>query len=166
MICKDDVILIVQYAEVIIQRMKVVPGGCLYYSSILAAMIKDNTAMQSVLSVGTLQISDRIIFGHSPIKPLLNSGKNVITQWDGHAWVTIDDWICDLSLFQTVFSEKTPHEIKKIVGHMFQDSPAYLIAQKSRLKDNAVIYSEKEVLDDKHMNMLITNSSRLGLFEG
>lgn len=87
----------------------------------------------------------------------------MIAQWSGHAWVTIDGLICDLSLFQAVASEISSHEIKMIIENMFPNSPTYLIGQETKLREIEVIYSPEEILDDKHVTMLIQNAERLGL---
>jgi len=71
--------------------------------------------------------------------------------------------ICDVTLFRTIYSELTPDLIKKIFDKKFGKPKPYLIGQTHKLNEINVIYSEKELLDDKHITLFIQNAARLGL---
>jgi hypothetical protein len=163
MLSKENISYIAECAEVSAQKMKPVHGGCLYYSSMFAAMINDNTSMRADLVVGSLDVENTTIFSHSPLKDILNSGSNIVSQWDGHAWVTIDDLICDVTLFQTIYSGQSPEPIVKLFSDKFGEPKPYIIGQEHKLKEMNIVYSKKETLDDNHITLFIQNAVRLGL---
>jgi hypothetical protein len=165
MLTKENISHIAECAEIAAQKMKPIHGGCLYYSSIFAAMINDNTDMRADLVVGSLEVDRTTIFSHSPLKDILNSGNNIVSQWDGHAWVSIDNLICDMTLFLTIYSGQSPEPIVKRFTNKFGEPKPYLIGQQHKLNKIDVIYSKKETLDDSHITLFIQNAGRLGLFD-
>ena len=150
-------------AENITQNFEPVDGSCLYMSAMLAAMMNDHLPVEIRFVTGSLSVADSKIFDHHPIKPTLNQKTGVIGQWDGHAWVEVDDLIIDLSLFRTVFSKAASPRIQSIFEARFDRGTAYLIGQKHKLIEMGVEYTPFERLSDDNATIFIQNAVRLGL---
>lgn len=163
MLSDNDKSTIVISADVTVEKMKPVHGGCLYYSSMYSALVGDHTNLKPRLVIGSLIVSGETVFRHTPLKNLLDSGSDIISQWDGHAWVEISDFVCDLSIFQTIYSAQTPKKIKGIFEDLFSPDKKYIIGQKSKLEGIDMFYTPEEVLEDKHINLLINSAHKIGL---
>ena len=154
---------IADMAEMIIEKFKPTHGACLYMSALLVAMINDHLTTKAKFVTGTLNVGGITIFSHSPLKEILSSNENYISDWDGHAWVSVPGFIIDLSIFQTIYSEKTPNRIQNAFSSRLDRHPKYLIGQESKLVKTGIIYKELEVLNDDHATLFIENADRLGL---
>ena len=150
-------------AENITQNFKPVDGSCLYMSAMLAAMINDHLAVETRFVTGSLSVAESKIFAHQPIKLILNQKKGVIADWDGHAWVEVDDLIIDLSLFRTVFSKAASPRIQGLFEARFERNTAYLVGQKHKLIEMGVEYTPLELLSDDDATIFIQNADRMGL---
>ncbi|MEG1211223.1 MAG: hypothetical protein RR068_03465 [Hafnia sp.] len=152
-------------AENITQNFKPVSGGCLYMSAILAAMMNDHFPVEPRLVTGSLSVEGTKIFSHSPIKPALNQASDVISQWDGHSWVEVDDFIFDLSIFRTVFSKAVSPHIQRLFDARFPRGTAYLIGQRNKLIEMGIEYISLELLSDDDATIFIQNSDKMGLIK-
>ncbi|EGR2438201.1 hypothetical protein DYC75_13635 [Vibrio cholerae] len=150
-------------AEIITQNFKPIDGSCLYMSALLAAMINDNLPVETRFVTGSLTVAGSTIFSHTPIKHQLTQKSHLIEQWDGHAWVELDDLIFDLSIFRTVFSRASPRRIQSLFEARFDRGVAYLVGQKSKLIDKGIEYTALEILSDDDATIFIQNADRMRL---
>ncbi|MEZ8197062.1 hypothetical protein [Vibrio cortegadensis] len=150
-------------AENITQNFKPVDGSCLYMSAMLAAMMNDHLPVDTRFVTGSLSVAESKIFAHQPIKPILSQKEGVIGEWDGHAWVEVDDLIIDLSLFRTVFSKTASPRIQSLFETRFERGTAYLVGQKHKLIEMGVVYTPLELLSDDDATIFIQNAGRMGL---
>ncbi|QFT12987.1 hypothetical protein [Vibrio sp. THAF190c] len=150
-------------AENITQSFKPVDGSCLYMSAMLAAMMNDHLPVDTRFVTGSLSVAESKIFDHQPIKQILSQKEGVISEWDGHAWVEVDDLIIDLSLFRTVFSKAASPRIQSLFEARFERSSAYLVGQKHKLIEMGVVYTPLELLSDDDATIFIQNAGRMGL---
>jgi hypothetical protein len=150
-------------AENITQNFRPVDGSCLYMSALLAAMMNDQFSVETRFVTGSLSVAGYTIFAHNPIKPKLTKKSDVIEQWDGHAWVELDDLIFDLSVFRTVFSTASTSRIQSLFEARFDRGSAYLVGQKNKLIEMGVVYTPLELLSDDDATIFIQNADRMGL---
>lgn len=150
-------------AEIITQNFKPIDGSCLYMSALLAAMINDNLPVETRFVTGSLTVAGSTIFSHTPIKPKLTQNLHVIEQWDGHAWVELDDFIFDLSIFRTVFSRASPPRIQSLFEARFHRDTAYLVGQKCKLIEMEMKYTALEQLSDVEATTLIQSANKMQL---
>ena len=162
MISSQEISKIVESGRVILEKMTPMHGGCLYISAMLVAMINDNTELDAKLVTGSLAIKDKTIFGYSDIASVFSSGNDVLPSWDGHAWVSISDLICDFSIFRTIYSDQTPQDISGTFFEIF-GNVSYLVGQLKKLNEMGVVYKQCEELTDFHVTTLIKSADRLGL---
>lgn len=150
-------------SEEITQKFKPINGSCLYMSALLVAIITDHLSRDARFVTGSLEVSGSTIFSHTPIKPKLTQNLHVIEQWDGHAWVELDDFIFDLSIFRTVFSRASPPRIQSLFEARFHRDTAYLVGQKCKLIEMEMKYTALEQLSDVEATTLIQSANKMQL---
>ncbi|HIF9066903.1 TPA: hypothetical protein ACX6Q5_002497 [Photobacterium damselae] len=150
-------------AETITQNFKPLDGSCLYMSAMLAAIMNDHLHVEARFMTGSLSVAETKIFSHQPIKPILSQMKGVVGEWDGHAWVEVDDLIIDLSLFRTVFSQIASPRIQSLFEARFDRGTTYLVGQKQKLIKMGVEYAPLELLSDDDATIFIQNAGWMGL---
>ena len=148
-------------------RNKFVPqqGLCLYMSSLFATCVNKNSVMNAKVAVGGLKINGTVIFKTSQIKDKIDPRVSfVLTDWDGHSWVEIDNLICDVSSFITIESSTTKKELKNIFREYFGDKK-YLIDQKDNLSKYDIIYEKSEILEAEQVEILLQNALNQGFIK-
>ncbi|MDW1916592.1 hypothetical protein [Vibrio sp. Vb0349] len=162
MISSQEISEIVKNGRVILDRMRPIHGGCLYISALLVAMINDHTELNAKLVTGSLVVEDTTIFSHSNIAGTFVTDNDVLSNWNGHAWVSISGIIFDFSIFRTIYSGQTPKAISDMFLRIFGDL-SYLVGQPKKLSEMGVVYEQREELTDANVTALIQSADRLGL---
>lgn len=162
MISSQDISEIVESGRVILERMPPIHGGCLYVSVLLVAMINDNTELNAKLVTGSLVVENTTVFSHSNIAEIFDEESDVLSSWDGHAWVSISGIIFDFSIFRTIYSGQTPKAISDMFLRIFGEI-SYLVGQSNKLTELGVVYDQREELTDTHVSALIQSADKLGL---
>ncbi|MBV6819930.1 hypothetical protein KWG64_18460 [Rahnella sp. PD12R] len=137
-------------------------GTCLYMGALLFAQINDNLKIKSKLVVGTLTVSNKLVFSHKPIQPLLKSEKDFSGKWDGHAWVEVEGIIIDPSVFWTINSPEVSPDFRKLFEKTFKGTPDYLIGSRVNLEKIGVFYKQHEELSDADATLLIKSGLQAG----
>lgn len=123
-----------------------VPFLCLPLSAILYALLKDKYAIQSSLVVGTLSFKDTIIF--KPDFSITGTNNASFKTWAGHAWVELDEFIIDLSLFRTIYSDAFTKPCKNDLISKFGKARGAIIASSQAMKEDGFLYTATETLTD------------------
>ncbi|ELX8362388.1 hypothetical protein APR64_09195 [Enterobacter hormaechei] len=137
--------------------------ACLYMSAYLCALINDNMKITARLISGSLVIRSTKIFSHEPILPIITSGSNYTGEWDGHAWVEVAGYICDLSIFCTIFSKSTSIELQNVFMQTFDRYYEFLIAPREKLEAADIFYKECEELGNEQIDILIHSGIKSGI---
>jgi hypothetical protein len=138
-------------------------GACLYMGALLFANINDRFPVKARFVTGSLTVNNRLIFSHEPIKPVLNSGMDFSGQWNGHAWVEVDGYIFDPSIFFTIYSPTTAKELQALFKTTFKCK--YLLEPAIKLERKCIFYKEYEELADADATVLINSGLKLGFFD-
>ncbi|MGI2108992.1 hypothetical protein ACRN9C_06275 [Shewanella frigidimarina] len=162
MVSSQEITEIVEFGLVILDKMPPIHGGCLYISAMLVAMINDHTELDAKLVTGSLSVEGKTIFSHSDIAGAFCTGNDVLSSWDGHAWVSISDIVFDFSIFRTIYSNQTPKKISDIFFKIFGDI-SYLVGKTNKLNEMGVVYKQCEELTDSNVTALIQSANRIGL---
>ncbi|BEO32545.1 hypothetical protein SMQE01_13100 [Serratia marcescens] len=140
-------------------------GVCLYMGALLFAQIHDNFELKPRFVTGSLTLYDRLVFAHKPIKPVFSAGSDFSGIWDGHAWVEVDDYIFDASIFWTIYSSNTPEELQSLFNLAFNGKRDYLIGSRTLLEKSGVVYKAFEELSDGDATILINSGFNAGIFD-
>lgn len=138
-----------QLSEEIRKILKAIPHRpflCLPLSATLYAILKDNYNIESQLATGDLLYNGNYIFKHD--FSVSNAKHNTYQEWAGHAWVEIENLICDLSLFRTIYSDKFTKPCKQELIDYFGEGVGCLIASREQLSSCGLTYNSVEYLSD------------------
>ncbi|HBN5894893.1 TPA: hypothetical protein ACKQDY_000919 [Serratia marcescens] len=139
-------------------------GACLYMGALLFAQIIDNLQVRPRFVTGSLIVDNNIIFSHTPIKKVLRSGSDFSGVWDGHAWVEVDGYIFDPSVFWTIYTPNTPLELQRIFEKTFNGRHHFLIGSRTLLEEKGVFYKDYEELSDSDATTFINSGYKTGFF--
>lgn len=122
------------------------PFLCLPMSATLYAILKDNHNVDAKIVTGDLLYNNDYIFKHD--FSILNAKNNTYQEWSGHAWVEIEDLICDLSIFRTIYSDKFTKPCKQALIKYFGEGRGCLVASQQQLSSCGLTYNAVEYLAD------------------
>ena len=159
---RDDVVQIASCAEVVATKLKPVHGACLYASAALAVVLSEENIAGVKVSVGSLSVKNFQIFRHVTVKDAISGGKGIPEGWFGHAWVSIEDIIIDMSVFQTIYTSEKKGIIE-IFDDLFGGYNKYLLGQADKLNNLGVFYTELESLNTSDVNALFSSGIKLGI---
>ena len=139
-----------------INTLELPTNSCLYYSALLYATLRDNTDINPRFIVGSVKILDKYVF-KLDTKISFNFEKNFSIQWDGHAWVEIDNLIIDLSLFKSIKHLNSDNIFHKHIYKYFNGIPNFLIISKEKLEQYKISYIAHNELSDNDATILINS---------
>jgi len=122
------------------------PFLCLPMSATLYAILKDNHNINAEIATGNLIYNGGYIFKHD--FKISKAKSNTYQEWTGHAWVEIDDLICDLSIFRTIYSDKFTKPCKRELIDYFGEGRGCLVASRQQLISCGLTYNAIEYLSD------------------
>ena len=107
------------------------PFMCLPMSALLYATLKDSLKIDAKLATGNLTYRGEHIFKQD--FSISEAKNNTLQDWAGHAWVEIEDLICDLSFFRTLYSVKFTKPFKQKLINDFGEGRGALIASRAEM---------------------------------
>jgi hypothetical protein len=135
------------------------PFLCLPLSALLYVILKDKHNIKSNLVTGSLSFKDEIIFKQD--FSIANADKDRLQYWRGHAWVEIEDMICDLSIFRTLYSSEFTKQCKDELIKTFGEGRGCLIATRYEMLEMGFNYQAIDHLEDKMATGIIKGFSKL-----
>lgn len=141
-----DYVILKNAIQDILKNVPYRPFFCLPMSAILYAILKDNHGIDTRLVTGDLQYKGQNIFKQDFSITDVKSGS--LQDWSGHAWVEIDDQICDLSFFRTLYSEKFTRPYKAELIQFFGEGRGCLLGNPEQMHEYGFSYLPVEYLDD------------------
>lgn len=128
------------------------PGGCAVMSALYGAILQERMKGAVVHVVaGSLAVNGTAVFGSGAGNIDWNKVfGNSNASWDGHCWVMCGDWIADISLFRTAYSNKSPPALAQYVRREFGEGRGLLITK----SDQELRYEPHYVLTDAQITAL------------
>lgn len=162
MVLKEDIKSINDIIQFVMGKSCRIDNTCLYSSALLYSLVKDNTHLNPKLVAGSLKLNDGIIFSNDPILPVISSGQDFSGNWNGHAWVEVDELILDASIFMTIKSKSTPHTLQQKFDKIFKGKPDYLIGSRSLLEQSGLFYKSHEEFSNFDATVLLNSGYKAG----
>lgn len=122
------------------------PFLCLPLSAALYAFLKDRHNIDSKIVTGNLYFEDKCIFKQD--YKISEATDGVFREWAGHAWVEIEDLVCDLSFFRTLYSQNFTKPFKDKLVERFGVGRGAIIATRAQLKIDGLRYEAIDTLSD------------------
>ena len=133
--------------EEVLNKISHAPFQCLQLSAFLYDRLKHKHGIDCSIVAGNLQFRDTIIFKQDFS---LSGFKNESLQdWAGHAWLELNGYIIDLSLFRTLYHDAFTKPCKNEMISIFGAGRGAIIASRQELQGNGLIYTPIETLTDK-----------------
>jgi hypothetical protein len=158
---QEDYGVIVESAKHVLLNFPLIPNCCAPMSAIWTAMIRDHTDIPVHMVAGNLDMMGKRIFGDNKNMSDMNqafSESNL--DWDGHCWVVFGDYIGDISIFRTAYSEQSPEWLGKMVRTRFGEGRGMLLATPSQILEHGLIYTPSYVLKDLEITGLVKSIRR------
>lgn len=134
-------------------------GACAPLSASLAAYLRDHYDIPAV--AGDLKIeSTRVFKCKKNIPTPGKSGKVINKSWDGHCWVEIDDFICDVSVFRTAYTIDNLSVLKSFILSNFGQGRGAILSPIEDLP-SGMKYIPKYVLTDNQIDALIAGVGQM-----
>jgi len=135
------------------------PGGCALMSAVYVVRLQIVIPEVPVYAVaGSLSIGATCVFGEGAASRDWQSAFDESTRsWDGHCWVVFGDYIADISIFRTAYSNRSPPLLANHVRERFGEGRGILIGKSAQLRKEGLHYEPQYVL---------TGSQITGLFMG
>ncbi|MDB9511035.1 hypothetical protein PN499_07560 [Kamptonema animale CS-326] len=153
---KEDMKLIVDEAKRILHNFPSIPNSCAPMSAIWTAMIRDNTDIPVHMVAGSLDMMGKRIFGDNmKTNDMSQTFSESNLDWAGHCWVIFGDYIGDISIFRTAYSEHTPKWLGEMIFSVFGEGRGMLLGTPSNLLKYGLVYTPSYVLKDSEITGLI-----------
>ena len=139
------------------------PFLCLPLSAKLYQMLTDKYQAQCQIVTGHLLYQSEFMFKQDfSIKDV---EPGCLRSWAGHAWVEIDDFICDLSFFRTLYSDEFSKPCKARIIDQFGTGCGCIIATRDQLVEDGFSYQSVDQLDDDLVTAIISGYSELPIWD-
>lgn len=149
-----DTNVIVQAAR---QTLDAIPpsfGSCVMVSAGFAAIL-DSLGVPAVVVLGDLKVDGRFAFEcRGNIPGATYDGEVVEATWDGHAWVMVDNVICDLSIFRSAYNTPKPSHLQTFINRHFGEGKGALLCPPGTLPQGMEFVPKYALTDDQICGIL------------
>ena len=129
------------------------PFLCLPLSALLYVILKDKHGLDPKLTTGNLKFKEQYIFKQD--FKITDAKQGVFTEWAGHAWVEIENVICDLSFFRTLYSAEFKRLYKRQLVDAFGEGRGCLIFEKDKIAPGELSYQGMDFLEDETITAIL-----------
>lgn len=130
-------------------------GKCTIMSAYLCALLTDGHKLPAVAVAGDLIISGKSAFQTDIRIQQPNQGDIILDDWQGHCWVEIGGFICDVSICRTADLSPDKSNLKAFIHSKFGKGRGLIAFPVQSAIDEGMIYSPKEVLADDIITTII-----------
>lgn len=138
------------------------PGACAAMSALYAARVQTITDAPVYVVAGALSVGTNYIFGkQTASRDWSSSFSESNLSWDGHCWIAFGDFIADVSIFRTAYSENGPPALAAHVAESFGSGRGLLICRVAETKQLGFRYEPEYVLTEGQITGLIRGAEPL-----
>lgn len=159
-VIEDDINLIQKACRSTFLKIPQTEFNCAMLSSVLGAMIQDNSSIPAVVLAGHLDVDNRRIFYCKSNIPNVEATTVIKEIWEGHCWVEINNLIIDVSLLRTIHYGNTPDFLLSKVKKDFGNSTGALILTSEKFYELGFHYTPCYLLSKNQINGLIRGAQQ------
>lgn len=135
------------------------PFLCLPMSAILYAILKDKYSANPKLVTGNLKYKNDFVFKQD--FSIQDATSETYQLWAGHAWVEIDNLICDLSFMRTLYSVQFTKSYKTELIELLGEGKGCLILTANDYSNTLLKYEKIDYLSDDLATGIIRGTKQL-----
>jgi hypothetical protein len=129
--------------------------NCANLSSLLGAVIMDNSEIPVTIMTGHLDYEGYRLFSCDKPIPTKQTKKNG-EYWNGHCWIEFGEYILDLSIFRTVYyTEKFPETIKNNIINKYGKGKGSIMIPTDNFEEYGFTYTPRFALNNNQINGLV-----------
>lgn len=126
-----------------------IPNACALMSATWAALVRDKTEYPVHQVAGGLTVDGVRVYGDDlENREVASVFSESNLDWDGHSWVAFGEYLGDISIFRTAYSDKAPPTLKEAVIRNFGQGKGLVVAKSAKLANIGFDYVPKYVLSD------------------
>ena len=149
---KNEIDTLIEAAKEALSIFPNIPGACVPLSSLLASLIRDNTNYPIHAIAGSLYIDNKKVF-HNESDDFKALFKKTNLEWDGHCWIIFGNYLCDISICRTAYSNLSPVILKNKILSTMGEGKGIFICPIDKLLDNGFNFIPKYVLTDEEITI-------------
>jgi hypothetical protein len=143
----------------VLQMLPHKAGACAHLTACWVTIVRERLQLPVKQMVGHLTVNGTLVFGRPKEKlqvPLAGSVEN----WDGHSWLTYEEYIGDISIFRTAYSSVSPLLLKEVILQHFGEGRGLLLARMSDCQQTGISYLPMRELADSEIEGLKLGTRR------
>jgi hypothetical protein len=138
------------------------PAACAMMSALYAARMQMQSDAPVFVVAGVLSIGSTCVFGNDADTRDWRSAFNESNpSWDGHCWVMLGDYIADISIFRTAYSQHSPPLLAEHVAKHFGTGRGLLICKTAESSGLGFLYQPQCVLTEGQITGLMNGARSL-----
>lgn len=138
------------------------PAACAMMSALYAARMQMQSDAPVFVVAGVLSIGSMCVFGNDADTRDWGSAFNESNpSWDGHCWVMLGDYIADISIFRTAYSQHSPPVLAEHVAKQFGTGRGLLICKTAESRRLGFLYKPQCVLTEGQITALMNGARPL-----
>ena len=145
----------------VLRHLRPIAAACVSMSVVYAAHLRRTAGIPSYVVAGSLRVGNVYVFGDGKAF----DGRKVLSRsnsdWDGHAWVMVGNYLADVSIFRTVYSGKAHPVLTEHVRREFGDGHGLLICKHSAAPLSGLYYQPQYVLTEAQADEILLGAKWL-----
>ena len=139
----------------VVENFPCVAFACTHMTALWTIIIRDQTDYPIHMVAGALRINNRLVFGdtETTLDPTTTFTESTL-DFDGHCWVMFGEYIGDISIFRTAYSDKAPAFLNQAVTREFGAGRGFMIDTYGGLLKSEFEYIPQFVLTDDQVSAL------------
>ena len=147
---------IVDTGREILEHCPSVAGACASMSAMWTALLRDRLNLPAYCVAGDLLARGQVVFGDkATIADLKATFQRSTPDWDGHCWVVLGDYIADISVFRTAYSDYSPPQLQRVILESFGEGRGLFLSPEREVGDFGLKYVPRFVLPDDQVSALV-----------
>lgn len=127
-------------------------GACVMMSALYVGKLHHLGHRDAQLIGGTLAIGDAIVFGRSGVSTNFALSN---LDWDGHAWILFGEYLADVSLVMTAYSDNAPKRVAEHVRTLRKPNQRlYIATPDAASREDRLTYTPQHRFTDDEITSL------------
>jgi hypothetical protein len=142
------------------------PGACLLMSAVYAIRLEKIDAAPAYVIAGSLYAGDTRVFGEDSAMNGRERFSRPDPSWNGHAWIISGNYLADVSIFRTAYSQFSPPLLAAHVRQEFGIGKGLMICKIEEAIRSGLRYEAQYVLNRDQVDALFFSAKAIATGAG